>query len=341
MRTRKIKTGFTLVELLVVIAIIGILVGLLLPAVQAAREAARRMQCSNNLKQITLAMHNYHDTFKCFPYGAVARFGPRTPQTDLLIGAFGSTLPFIEQGNLQKLYNPNVPWERQPPAVASTVVPTYACPSSATGNPVTDQEFLAAGFPVGGTFGVTNYLLSKGVNYQWCNQPSSLIGKGMFDIGLKTRIGDITDGTSNTLCVGEGASGGVWRICVGQGCTGPAARDPFGALSIPQQGWIVPQPPSTSYPLSPHTSLFASTADRINKNPVTASFIDDGNFDGAGGCQIISGGQDSTTNFSSNHTGGINVSRGDGSVGFLSQSADILIVQGLSTASGGEVVALP
>jgi prepilin-type N-terminal cleavage/methylation domain-containing protein len=91
------RSGFTLVELLVVIAIIGILVGLLLPAVQAAREAARRMQCSNNMKQIGLAMHNYHDTHKSFP-----TFVIHNGQGDYWRGysAFTQMLPFIEQGNL-------------------------------------------------------------------------------------------------------------------------------------------------------------------------------------------------------------------------------------------------
>lgn len=338
MRVRRPASGFTLVELLVVIAIIGILVGLLLPAVQAAREAARRMQCTNNLKQITLAMHNYHDTYRTFPYGAVGRFGSSMPVTDLFISAFSSTLPFIEQGNLQNLYNFNVPWERQPPLVASTKVPAFACPSSGGENPVTDAEFAAAGFPVGGTFGVTNYLLCKGVNYKWCNQPNSLVGKGMFDIGLKTRMGDITDGTSNTLCVGEGASGGVWRVCQGQGCTGPAASNAFGTISTPIQGWIVPQPASTSFGLSPHTSIFGSTFDKINKNPVTATLIDDSGFNGAAGCTATDA--DSTTNFSSNHTGGVNFSRADGSVGFISAATSSVVLSGLSTASGGEVVSV-
>ncbi len=336
---RREKWGFTLVELLVVIAIIGILVGLLLPAVQAAREAARRMQCSNNVKQIGLAMHNYEGTYRCFPLGAVAKFGSAMPNTNLYVSAFASTLPFIEQGNLQNLYNFNVPWERQAKAVAATVVPTYVCPSNAGENPITDAEFGAAGFPVGGTFGITNYLLSKGVNYKWCNQPNSLVGKGVFDIGLKTRFADISDGTSNTLLVGEGATGSKFKLCSKQGCTGPAANDATGQPAQPRQAWLVPQALSTSYPFSPHASIFGSTADRINKNPITATLIDDSGFNGAAGC--TSNDKDSTSNFTSYHTGGANFGLADGSVNFISDSTDSVVLQALSTVAGGEVASLP
>ena len=332
---RRIKQGFTLVELLVVIAIIGILVGLLLPAVQAAREAARRMSCSNNVKQIGLSMHNYHDTYNAFPMGAVAKFGTAMPNTNLYVSAFASTLPFIEQGNLQSLYNFNVPWERQTPVVASTKIAVYTCPSNAGENPIDDVEFGAAGFPVGGKFGITSYLLSKGVNYRWCNQPASLVGKGMFDIGLKTRFSDVSDGTSNTLLIGEGASGARWTICKNQNCTGPVALDATGKPAQARPAWLVPQPLSTSYPFSPHVSIFASTSDKINKNPITATLIDDGSFNGAAAC--TSNDKDSTSNFSSSHTGGGNFGLGDGSVRFLSDSIDLVTLQALSTVAGGEV----
>lgn len=336
---RNVKLGFTLVELLVVIAIIGILVGLLLPAVQAAREAARRMSCSNNVKQIGLAMHNYADSFKCFPMGAVAKFGSNMPGTNLYVSAFASTLPFIEQANLQNLYNFNVPWEQQKPAVAATNIPTYVCPSNAGESPSTDVEFAGAGFPVGGTFGITNYLLSKGMNYRWCNSPSSLVGKGIFDIGLKTRFADVIDGTSNTLLVGEGATGPKFKLCSGQGCTGPAVNDATGQPAQPRQAWLVPQALSTSYPFSPHACIFGSTADKINKNPITATLIDDGSFNGTAGCTAAD--KDSTGNFSSYHTGGANFGLADGSVTFISDSIDAVTVQALSTAAGGEVGSVP
>jgi prepilin-type N-terminal cleavage/methylation domain-containing protein/prepilin-type processing-associated H-X9-DG protein len=340
---KRVQRGFTLVELLVVIAIIGILVALLLPAVQAAREAARRMSCTNNLKQIALSMHNYHDTYKTFPQGAVARFGSVLPTTNLYVSGFSSILPFIEQQNLQNLYNFNLPWELQPSSVAQTAIKTYECPSNAGPNPAEAAEFaiLLSGYPVGGRFGVTTYLLSKGPNFRWCNRPASLQDIGMFDLGLSVKFGDIVDGTSNTLCLGEGVTGdGSWGVCVGQGCQGPPAVSSItGSTVSPLQAWIIPQPVSTTYQgsgLSPHTSIFGSTADPINKNPITETLVDDAGFGNCG-----AGDNDSTSNFSSYHPGGANFARADGSVSFLGETTELAVLRGLSTIRGGEVVSVP
>ena len=334
------KTGFTLVELLVVIAIIGVLVGLLLPAVQSAREAARRMSCTNNLKQIGLAMHNYHDTRNGFPEGATAQFGASLPQTNLIVSGFAAILPFIEEANLQNLYNFDIPWEGQSPTVARTTIKPYFCPSSAGENPVEDLEFGALGLPVGTRFGVTTYLLSKGANFRWCNQPRSISPalRGVFDLGLKTSIGQIRDGTSKTMLVGEGASGPYLSLCQGQGCTGPALPSNLGGLATPFQAWMVQQPVSTTYKsagLSARTSIFGSTADPLNKFPITETLIDDGGFDGAAGC--TGNDADSTSNFSSPHPSGGSFAFGDGSVTFLTDDIDITVFRGLSTIGGGEV----
>ncbi len=337
------KQGFTLVELLVVIAIIGILIGMLLPAVQQVREAARRISCANNLKNIVLAMHNYEGSFKIFPQGSEARFGPALPNTNLYLSAFATTLPFIEQENLQNLIDQTRPWEQQTSLVASTPVNSFVCPSNNGENPVVDPEFGALsaglGLPIGGTFSVTTYLLSKGANYRWCNQPASVIGKGMFDLGLRTGFRDITDGTSNTICLGEGATGSNWQISIGQGTSGPPALDASGQPVSAFQAWIVPQPNSTTYKglgLSTRTSIFASTADPLNKNPVTETLVDDSGFDGKAGGTVSD--SDSTSNFRSNHPGGGNFAFADGSVQFLTDSIGVTTYQGLSTIQGGEVV---
>ncbi len=123
-RTSLNRSGFTLVELLVVIAIIGILVGLLLPAVQAAREASRRMQCSNNLRQIGLALHNYHDTYRRLPPNRWGGIGGR------VWGPHSLILPFIEQGNIHKTIDFGSLWSAPSNAEArASTVPTYLCPS--------------------------------------------------------------------------------------------------------------------------------------------------------------------------------------------------------------------
>src|SRR5262245_18457090 len=123
------RVGFTLIELLVVIAIIAILIGLLLPAVQKARDAAVRAQCTNNLKQLGLALHNFHDTNRVFPASGWTTAGPGNP-AGKYVGWRALALPYIEQENLRKLYDFNANWWEGTNAVAASVpVKTYQCPA--------------------------------------------------------------------------------------------------------------------------------------------------------------------------------------------------------------------
>ena len=206
------RKGFTLVELLVVIAIIGILIALLLPAVQAAREAARRATCSNNLKQLGVALHTYHDTHRIFPFGYTTRdYGvavspaSNANDSDLRISWGTLILPFIEQEGLYEFLGANgafdAPrWYLQPALTddpgAKTVLSTFMCPSDTMGGLNTDIN----------DFGKSNY---KGVG---------LHDSADFIFSLEwneTRLRDITDGTSNTVMVGEASTegsyeGGLW-----------------------------------------------------------------------------------------------------------------------------------
>ena len=205
------QKAFTLVELLVVIAIIGILVSLLLPAVQAAREAARRMSCNNNMKQIALALHNYHDTFKAMPMGWIGleNGSGRIPHSEGNPGWgwAAHVLPFIEQETVGDIVQDILPITDAANLQArETHLAIYRCPSDAGSQDFFDLD--VGGTPVNipganyvGMFGTLELEdcegLAPGVQCK---------GDGPFFHNSSTRLRDITDGTSNTLFVGERSS---------------------------------------------------------------------------------------------------------------------------------------
>jgi len=234
-RTKSSRTGFTLVELLVVIAIIGILIALLLPAVQAAREAARRSQCTNNLKQIGVALHNYHDVHKGFAPGYINNPPNHANGSGPVSGNFSQwgwaalILPFMEQGplhdqldvgniNLSAALTPGGPFDRT--AILAEPVSSFACPSDVGKLVNRDKNMLRDTTNAYQDVAKSNYV---GVNTtrrwhsggwltgpdagepsQWGTPPNiNNCPNGIFlrDVGIKIR--DITDGTSNTLMVGE------------------------------------------------------------------------------------------------------------------------------------------
>lgn len=229
------QRGFTLVELLVVIAIIGILIALLLPAIQAARESARRSQCVNNLKQLGAALQNYHDVNKKFP----SSYGTASPASTANVGGRSwifAILPFIEQQNLQSLTNYSLPLGSGVPGSATynantqvslTVIPALLCPSDQNGDGLMDKRAN-----VGDTRAVTNYKGNSGSNWAWGDPicinsfpkggswPGSTNGldqgNGIFmrngyqaapSSAGWVKIADIQDGTSNTFLVGEAVPG--------------------------------------------------------------------------------------------------------------------------------------
>src|SRR5688572_5497309 len=191
MRTRQQRArAFTLIELLVVIAIIAILIALLVPAVQKVRDAAARTQCQNNLKQIGLALHNYHDSYKRFPTANSATFG----------SAFTLILPYVEQENIRKIYDVKLP-PTSPPNSTVTNLPIhiYICPSML--QPPSPPAAYSTHY--------ASYAVCVGSNDAWAAPPdngaivrSNATGNPV-SIDTGKRMTDIIDGTSNTFLVGE------------------------------------------------------------------------------------------------------------------------------------------
>ena len=333
--TKQAKQGFTLVELLVVIAIIGILIGMLLPAVQSVREAARRTQCANNLKQIGLGLLNFESTHERFPQG------DRKGETivDALSNAFVMTLPFLEQGNLDALIDPNESWMNFPPEVGRANIPVYRCPSDPAESPVRIPFLEAANFPIGSVLGSVSYGLNIGANdamafgENFGPRPVNHLS-GVFALESRTRIRDIRDGTSTTIAIGEAAAG--LPMGTGIGSTEQIVSDT--SFTTSQHSWLF----SGALPDLFHNLGFrfaggyCSSVERLNKFPVTDSFYDTASiFDTT---PSFEGGMHWVSNFRSAHAGGANMVFCDGSVSFLSDSIDLQTFRGLTTIQGSEVL---
>lgn len=306
------RRGFTLVELLVVIAIIGILVALLLPAIQAAREAARRSQCSNNAKQIGLALQNYHDTHKSFPPGVI--WGPGVAPYTLPYHHTWNVmlLPFLEQESLYNTIDMRLPIWGQ--TVVSTNVPTLRCPS--------DQRELVSETQ---NIAVTNYPGTEG--YHWhptanitnvapwntfgdpFNQDCSL--NGVFTVTRTAKMSHVTDGTSNTIIFAEadsmGYGGGAIRTC-GSGLrrTGtPVFHSAF--VGTATNGWGANETGANA--VSPDGSA-KTNGTWFRNHSFTPTYI------------AAWGPNSSWQGPSSYHPGGIHVGMVDASVGFVTDSID-------------------
>ena len=312
---RKVR-AFTLVELLVVIAIIGILIALLLPAVQAAREAARRSQCSNNLKQVGLALHNYHDTHKKFP-PAFAAIG-HGPNAWVLL------LPFAEQGSVyDKLVFPySAFWFGQAgggpnAAVMHDFKPAYMiCPSSPLESHVTETA--------GGSFNILqgSYVLIAGADDHPSTDHNALrgyySGGGMFLPNRGVTFAQIRDGTSNTMMIAEQSNWGV-----------NASGTRVDIRSTSNDGhwmgnWYPSAPPTGDGSLTgtDHRCYNVTTVrHRINMLLQDAAI---GNY--ATYCN---------TSLQSAHPGGIQVLLGDGSVRFVSETVEMQTVRDLANRDDG------
>jgi prepilin-type N-terminal cleavage/methylation domain-containing protein/prepilin-type processing-associated H-X9-DG protein len=233
------RKAFTLIELLVVVAIISILLGLLLPAVQKVREAANRMKCQNNLKQMGLACHQYHDTHRSFPPGYMASV-PH-PDTTPGWGWAAFLLPYLEQENLYRQIDFRQPVEKS--SAVRTLLPIFLCPSDSPPPdefPLTDATFTQLC-----TSAASSYAATVGQDASEVDGPT---GDGVFYRNSKTRIADIPDGTSQTVLLGDRAwsqTNGIWAgapngaICrPGQANVWPNATGSAQALILVHNNWI-------------------------------------------------------------------------------------------------------
>jgi prepilin-type N-terminal cleavage/methylation domain-containing protein len=302
----KQKLGFTLVELLVVIAIIGILVGLLLPAVQAAREAARRMQCSNNLKQLALALHNYESAHKRFPCGFTDNFAANPPGGDGGWSWAAGCLPYLEQNSLYSSLDFRVAAYGTIGTISdaaglnnqatATPLSMFKCPSDI--GPLT--RAINAGSPGGtSTIAITSYCGNLGPHDGApCDAPATgpvqtgQRNTGLLVVNANRKIGEISDGTSNTFAVGEVS----WRPL---NAAGQGSDRQFVLGSVITTGAV-----NACGNLGPGTNgafLHLRSARKKLNGPYTA---------------------DKHRAFHSYHTGGAQFAICDGSVQFISENID-------------------
>ena len=303
-RQNQARTGFTLVELLVVLAIIAILVGLLLPAVQAAREAARRVQCKNNLHQIGLALHNYHNSFRRFP--------PQKTR-DGFHGWAVFTLPYIEKQNIRAIYRMNYRWSAPENAEAVyAIIPTFQCPTSrlaGTARTHVSGNRWAASNDYAPPGRVSTGLVSAG----FIRSRTSYVGlmTGWRRIGFR----DAFDGLSNTVLFAEDTTRPDYYRA-GKRLGPPnshASGGNFGVTNGVVKG--------------------AAWADARNAIPMHG-FTQDG-VSSPGPCPINCTNNNEMYSF---HSGGVHCVLADGAVRFLSQSIDIDTMTSLITAKAHEVI---
>jgi prepilin-type N-terminal cleavage/methylation domain-containing protein/prepilin-type processing-associated H-X9-DG protein len=320
------RKAFTLIELLVVIAIIAILIGLLLPAVQKVREAAARIQCSNNLKQIGLALHNYESTNKRFPPAGLYPVGATSPDT---YSALSRILPYVEQGNVYQLVDLNASAISQPTVVMQRI-PIYLCPSEV--NDKARDTSTPVRYPL-------NYGANVGTWFVY-DPSTGRGGNGAIPMNQMLRVGDYSDGMSNTVGFAEVKAYGAYLFGnTALPANAPVPNSPAEQLAlngslkanVTHTGWTegqtfqtgvtFVQTPNTNVPFTDATGTYdvdyvssrdGSSATRLSYAAMTAR---------------------------SYHSGGlVNVLLMDGSVRSVNSTISLATWRALGTRNGGEVL---
>jgi prepilin-type N-terminal cleavage/methylation domain-containing protein len=336
--------GFTLVELLVVIAIIGVLIAMLLPAVQQVREAARRISCANNLRQLAIATHNYESVNRRFPVGATAKAYPNNPtfpHNFFRWSTLAHLAPYLEQQNLYDTINLNGPLFAPPGftispenhTAARQLVPTFLCASD-------QQDSVSSGFGVG-PLAPTNYAACTGSGAGGGTPFEDEGVDGIFYVNSTTAMSEVFDGTSNTALFSESSLG-----------TGPeSSNDPNLVLESPQTVYRFTFTAPLTDAAASGAGLFNYTNRRgfmwINGEyrctlynhyygPNSASpDVFAAAFNPLPEKRFAAYGWRAARSF---HPGGVNMARADASVKFVTQDVDLNVWRALATKNGGEVI---
>jgi prepilin-type N-terminal cleavage/methylation domain-containing protein/prepilin-type processing-associated H-X9-DG protein len=349
-----VRRAFTLLELLVVMAIIGVLLALLLPAVQKVRDAAGRVACQSNLRQLGIALQSFHNDNGYLPPGMLTTGNIQ----DSYHTGFTYLLPYVEQDNIFLQYDFDSQWYLKSNYMAvGQQVPILYCPTNRKSGlmdlSAVIQEWGAAMPPY---VGATDYVLCKGANASLDAEPDKIpqAARGLFnvvpaDVGpdmvyrprVRVQLGDITDGLSSTIAIGEGTGGNIYYPVADLNNPSQPVTEPFtNGPAIMEQGWATASVSDPSHPW--YAGIFGVTAqfglppnpvdEPMNRRPgMPTIYGSDGSGYNAHGKDLVSG-------FRSLHTRGCNFLFVDGSTHFLSEAIAPRVYRALSTYAGGEAL---